>query len=151
MKKILGLILLSVVLIGCTTAEKQKVADITEKAMKTVEVGADIAAASGVPFAGAIAAATPFIGTTLLAFLGLGSQKRKKEALYQSTAAIHKEASYIVQRIKDGTMEINDLITILPTMVKDVSTVSHTSYGVYKEIKKDVNKFQAKGSVKKLS
>lgn len=149
MKKVLLLFVL-VGIIGCSPAEKDKTEDIVEKTTKVVEVVTDIAAAAGVPFAVPVGSAVAFLGTTILALLKRGSEKKKKEALYQSTADISTAIESVVSGIKDKTISIEDIGNILPGLVKNVSTNAHSAYGVYKDIEKDLNKLQAKGKIKKL-
>ena len=146
MKKIVGLVLL-LALVGCS----QNTLDNTDTGLGIAQTVANTAGAAGVPFAGAVATALCFAITTMRGIRKTGTEKQKKEALYQSTADIHKKSKYLAKRIEDGTITLPDLLHILPTMVKDVSTVSHSAYGVYEKIEQDLDKLHAKGKLKKLS
>lgn len=150
MKKYLLLFAL-VGIIGCTPAEKDKAADIIGKTTAVVDVVTDIAATAGVPFAVPVGTAFAFLSTTVLAILKRGSEKKKKEALYQSTADISTAIGSVVSGIKDKSISLEEVGKLLPGLVKDVSVNAHSAYGVYKDIEKDLNKLQAKGKVKKLS
>lgn len=143
--------LFGMLFVGCTTAEKEKAANAIDKTINIVEIAADVASASGVPFAGAIGAAVPFVGTTILALLGMGKQKRKVSALYKSTACIGEKTTYMANGLKDGTVSISDIINQLPSLVKDISIIVHKAEGVKDAIEKDVNKMQDKGHIKKLT
>jgi len=155
MKKILGLfmalVFAGIMCVGCTPAEKDKAGGIIEKVVSTTEVISKAAAIAGVPFAGTAGVAVAFLGTTVLAFLGRGSQKRKKEALYQSTADLHTEANRLAVGLKDKSISVEQVIKMLPGMVKDVTAITHTAYNQYKAIEKDINKYQKKGMIKKLT
>jgi hypothetical protein len=154
MKKFLSvfamLALVCMIAIGCTQAEKEATAKTVETVTDVIDAGTKVASAAGVPFAGAVGAAVPFVATTILAFLKMGSQKRKKEALYQSTADLHAKANEIANGLKAKTLSIDAVIQMLPGMVKDVSEISHDASGVYDTIKKDLADMHNKGKGKKL-
>ena len=154
MKKILSvfamLVFICVMAIGCSTKDKDTAEEIIEVATEVIDTGAKIASVAGVPFAETVAVAVGFLSTTILALIGRGSEMKKKEALYQSTAAIHKKANLIADGLKDNSVSAMDAVAMLPTMVKDVSEVSHSAYNVYEKIEEDVNKYQKKGKLQKL-
>ncbi len=144
-------LLLAFAIIGCTAAEKDTAADTIETTTKIVETVADVAGAAGVPFAEPLGLLVTFLGTAALGLLGRGSQKRKKEALYQSTADIGTAIDKIVGGIKNKDLSLEEVGNLLPGLVKNVSATTHTAYNVYKEIEVDINKYQKKGKIQKLS